>query len=329
MLELTDADAMKLRVALNLKKHFSVSCISEIINYIAKFFEYIAYCAEADLSNPFDCIKIKGKHYYQNHAEPVSETVLKALNSMYMNMPICCQIAFLIILETGVRANEACCITLGELELEDSENPVLNVILRKNSEVRVRSGKPDRVRHRISAELAGLIKEYVEQSDNLRKRINSNAVLVYLPSVYRKGSKRMPVELKSHTLEYWMKKVLLKSGNVSGCTPRQIRAETGRKLFSAGCTPSEVANALGNSPQIANSHYNTMTPEDEADLYSKLYSETIINPEIMQNYELTAETQSNHTELFGKCHAEDSSICKNQNWCENCPQLIKCNKMKD
>lgn len=323
VLELSSAHAMKLRLELNLQKHFSVSCIAEIINYTGNFFEYTAFCADAELNNPFDRIKVKDKHYYQSHTEPVQESTLKILNKAYMQMPICCQIAYLILIETGVRANEACCITLDELELDDIENPVLNVILRKNGKARIRSGQTPRVKHRISFELAEILKKYVEVSKGLREQINSSAVLIYMPATYRKGSKRLPVELKSHTLEYWMKKVCIADGEKSGCTPRQIRAEVGRRLFSAGCTPSEVANTLGNTPGIANMHYNTMTPEDEASLYSKLYSETIINPESVHLVEGLSESCGPHSELYGKCNAEDSSSCKNKNRCEKCSSLIK------
>lgn len=319
VLDCSSAEATKLKLGLTASKKLSVSSAAEIINYISNFYEFTAFSANSTIPNPFNVIHIQGKHYYQDHISPISESTLDALCTSYREMPLHCQLAFLIILETGVRSNEACRITVDELELGDSEHPILNIILKKNNQAKLSNGSLPIVRHSISSQLGNLLKRYVESTQELRNALKSNLVFVYMPETYREGSNHLPLELKTFTLTYWLHRIC----RTPNCTPRHIRAEIGRELFQADFSPSAVANMLGNTSSIATKHYNAMTPSYEAALYSQFYNTTL---KVLSEHETSEVLSGSHFELYGTCNSSES--CKNKNRCEACSQLVTCRDTK-
>ena len=98
---------------------------------------------------------------------------------------------------------------------------------------------------------------------------------------------------------------------------RRVRAEIGRQLFSAGSTPSEVAEFLGNTPVIAEHHYHNLMRADEAALYNTLYDATVV-PSIQPPGSTSAEVPKPTSVLYGSCCSTPCDLPD----CENCPFLI-------
>lgn len=315
------SDATSLRASLTANKSLSVATISEHLYYIAMFFDYIAISHNYTLQNPFRQVSVRSHTQYLNPTSPISPDKLKAILDKFNLMPMHIQIAVLILFETGARANEVCGVTIDEFSIEPDGVPVLKITLRKNRNSRVKNGTAPFVRHRISEYLANLIAHYITDHQNERSAIGTNQLLVYTPAQHRKGSSRSPIVLSSDSLYYWLKKV---SGPEFKCTAREIRAEIGRAAFAEGKSASEVAAKLGNTAQIAEAHYNSMSAQNEAELYDRFYDKIFLFNAGAQD---TRQTTSKSKELYGTCNNSDRSAC-NQNRCETCSQRITCKSLK-
>lgn len=311
------SDAISLRASLTANKSLSVATISEHLYYIAMFFDYIALSHNYALHNPFRQVSVRSHTQYLNPTSPISSTKLKIILDKLALMPMHIQIAILILCETGARANEVCGITTDEFSIEPDGIPVLKITLRKNHNARVKSGTAPFVQHRISEYLANLITRYIAEHQKERSAIGTNQLLVYTPAQHRKGSNRSPVVLSSDSLYYWLKKI---SGSEFKCTAREIRAEIGRAAFAEGKSASEVAAKLGNTAQIAETHYNSLSEQNEAELYDRFYNQIFLFHAGIQN---TRQIASQAKELYGTCNNPDRSTC-NQNRCETCSQRITC-----
>ena len=252
-----------------------------------------------------------------NPTSPISPDELKSLLERLSLMPTYIQIAILILCETGARANEVCGVTIDEFHYECGSTPILDIILRKNRRARANRGAPTFVRHKISDYLAKRIAEYITEHEKERNAIGTKQILVYTPSTRRTGSCRPPVVLSSSSLSYWLKKL---SGSDFECTARIIRAGIGRAAFAEGKSASEVAAKLGNSPQIAESHYNFLSPRSEAELYDRFYDRAFSF--YSDSHGISSFPQESK-ELYGICTSSSHSNC-NQNRCETCPQRITC-----
>lgn len=312
------SDAIAFRAALTSNNKLSVTSISERIYCLASFYDFIALSNNLMKENPFRIARVKSHTQYLNPTNPISHeelrTVLKNLSLMSTHI----QIAILILCETGARANEVCGITINEFHIESNGTPVLTINLRKNRKARAQRGSPTFVRHEISHNLAVLISDYIARHEAERSAINTDCILVYTPSQLRQGTQRPPVVLSSDTLKYWLDKL---AGPDIQCTPRQIRAAIGRAAFATGKNASEVAAKLGNTAQIAETHYNFMLPQEEAELYDKFYDT------IFQFNRLTpsmSRESFGHKELYGTCSNPNCSI-SNKNRCESCSQRFTCN----
>lgn len=311
------SDATSLRAMLTANKSLSVATISEHLCYIAVFFDYIALSYNCDVKNPFRTVSVKSHSQYLNPTTPASLDKLKSIFSRLSAMPPHIQIAILILCETGARANEVCGITTDEFIIESDGSPVLNITLRKNRKSRIKNGTAPFVRHRISEYLAKLITEYIVDHQKERSTIGTNCLLVYTPSQHRKNSNRSPVVLSSDSLYYWLQKL---SGPEFKCTAREIRAEVGRAAFAQEKSASEVAAKLGNTAQIAETHYNSLSAQSEAELYDSFYNKVFLFHAGAQS---TRQPTPKFQELFGTCNNPDRSAC-NQNRCESCSQRITC-----
>lgn len=311
------ADAIFLRASLTADKSLSPTTIARHIDYLAVFYRYVALLHNCTKKNPFDEIRVRSRFQYRNPTNPVSSDSLKVMLGKLVDMPMHIQIAVLILLETGARANEVCGVSISDINVEPDEDPVLMIFLEKNHKAREKSGRTPFVRHRISGYLANLITAYIADHQKERSAIETNKLLVYTPSQYRKGSNKPPVILTPSSLEHWLKKL---SEPEAKCTARKIRAAVGRAAFAKGLSNSEVAAKLGNTPQIAEAHYNYLTPQSEAALYDEFYRKIFL---------AHADTKEDdqkllyRKELYGSCDKIDNSTC-NQNRCETCSQRITC-----
>ena len=313
------SDAISLRASLTANKSLSVATISEHLYYIAMFFDYIALSHNYTLHNPFRQVRVRSHTQYLNPTSPISSAKLKNILDKFALMPMHIQIAILILCETGARVNEVCGITTDEFSIDPDGIPVLKITLRKNHSARVKNRTAPFVQHRISEYLANLITRYIAEHQKERSAIGTNQLLVYIPFQHRQGSNRSPVVLSSDSLYYWLTKM---SGPEFKCTAREIRAEIGRAAFAQGKSASEVAAKLGNTAQIAETHYNSLSEQNEAELYDRFYNQTFLFHASI-SAQNTRQIPSQTKELYGTCNNPDRSAC-NQNRCETCSQRITC-----
>lgn len=311
------SDALSFRAALTADTSLSVATISEHLYYVAIFFDYTSLSQNYTGKNPFRTVSVKSNALSLNPTSPISPDELKSLLERLSLMPTYIQIAILILCETGARANEVCGVTIDEFHYECGSTPILDIILRKNRRARANRGAPTFVRHKISDYLAKRIAEYITEHEKERNAIGTKQILVYTPSTRRTGSCRPPVVLSSSSLSYWLKKL---SGSDFECTARIIRAGIGRAAFAEGKSASEVAAKLGNSPQIAESHYNFLSPRSEAELYDRFYDRAF---SFYSDSHGISSLPQESKELYGICTSSSHSNC-NQNRCETCPQRITC-----
>lgn len=310
-------DALSLRATLTADPSLSIATISEHLLYAATFFDYTALSQNYTGKNPFRTVSVKQNDLSLNPTSPISPDELKSFLGKLSLMPTHIQIAILILCETGARANEVCGITTDEFHYECAGISILDITLRKNRRARTNRGAPTFVRHKISDFLAKRIAKYVTEHQEERATIGTNKILVYTPSQRRSESCRSPVILSSSSLYYWFRKL---SGTDFECTARMIRAEIGHAAFAEGKSASEVAAKLGNSPQIAESHYNYLSPHSEAELYDRFYEKAF---SLHSNSHNMSSLPQESKELYGTCTSSSHSNC-NENRCETCPQRITC-----
>ena len=146
-------------------------------------------------------------------------------------------------------------------------------------------------------------------------------LLVYQPASRRADTKFLPVVLDGDALYYYLSK-LLRGANLytpkglpETASLRSIRAEIGRTLFASGKNANEVSSFLGNSPMVAQTHYDNYRPIDDAKMYDKLWQETIEKG-------IAAHTKQKllpQTVMYGTCNSQKECPGKD---CRKCPSLI-------
>lgn len=98
---------------------------------------------------------------------------------------------------------------------------------------------------------------------------------------------------------------------------RNFRAEMGRLLFAEGKNAQEVSEYLGNSPMVAQTHYDNYLPIDDAKMYDALWQETIEKGIAS----CTKPNVSSHPVMYGTCTSQKECSGKD---CRKCPSLIQC-----
>lgn len=315
--EISYADVLLMRASLVQRRKYSISTLSEILNYMENFYIYTTRIKNIEIDNPFINIRVHQKYLYVKNTKPITKEALNLIYRNYKVLPRSVQVAFFIYLETGARGDDVCAITVSDLK-----DNTLRLNLSKTGVRNRLANKPDFVLHKISPNLVTIINKYIADFEEYREQLKTDLVFVYPRPHQRVDSKRRPSVLSVDTFNYWIKQLLINceayndDGSLETATARQIRAELGRRLFKKGNSASDVANKLGNTPAVAEQSYNNMTLEDECETYNNLYSEHFSDIFETPNKNTSVKKASSKKVMYGDCKNVD--YCTNPNDCQSC-----------
>lgn len=287
---------------LDCHRHCSANHISEVLQMLGRMYHWaVPDCAEED--NPFWCVSIPNKGAFLQTTVPADSASLKLIAEHAEELPEYVQAGNQLLMLMLSRAGDAFSVRVSDLEvLEDG-----------TSLLRYQSGKNQRrMCFHIPATLTERLLAYIRKTESLRERSGSDFILLYEPSGRRDGSECAPRILTYGTYNYYIGKLLERYAAGYGLTTRQIRAEGGRRYHSMGLPSSQVAIALGNTPTVAKRHYRTFSPQDEAEIFHRMYAGafTPVKDEV-------AETVTPHP-MWGSC---GNGTCQERSHCHACPYL--------
>lgn len=237
-------------------------------------------------------------------------------------IPVVAQIGIKISCCTGLRSGSFNELMTSSL-IHRGDKYILRVFLKKTCKYRIKNNLPVFNDYRIPKELGIEIEQFIADTQDLRNMLKKPYLLVYQPASRRADTKFLPVVLDGDALYYYLSK-LLRGANLytpkglpETASLRSIRAEIGRTLFASGKNANEVSSFLGNSPMVAQTHYDNYRPIDDAKMYDKLWQETIEKG-------IAAHTKQKllpQTVMYGTCNSQKECPGKD---CRKCPSLIKC-----
>lgn len=304
----TVADASMIRIRLARDITIAPSTISETMFYLSKLYAFTNNTLENAECNPFGEVRVTKSERFSQHVQPVNATALEAIRRKYKDLPEHVQLAFLVYLYTGARANEVCSIREQDIIKDIEGNTCLKITLFKTS--------GGQVMHIIPDELAAKLRQYALDHRAEQEVLDTDRIFVYT-NHNRNGSERRPLLLTGDNFNYHVNKLLQEHTDMI-CTGRSIRAAVARSLFKAGNSASQVAKKLGNTATIASEHYNTMTAEESSEQYHDFYE--------IEYGHLSAieEKKSAYVEVdYGHCKMPNSN-CNKTNVCATCSQRIVC-----
>lgn len=164
---------------------------------------------------------------------------------------------------------------------------------------------------------------YIDDTQELRAKLDKPYLLVYQPIYRRTDTNLQPIILSAESVGYYMTKILQEANiQTSDGVPekvsfRRFRAEIGRVLFASGKSAKEVSEYLGNSPIVAQTHYDNYLPIDDAKMYDALWQETIEKGIAS----CTKPSVSSRPVMYGTCTSQKECSGKD---CRKCPSLIQC-----
>lgn len=253
---------------------------------------------------------------------PLSAQAKAAIMQALHELPLAVQIGIKISCCTGLRAGSFNSLTEASVVFRNGK-ALIRVFLKKTYKYRVRNNLPAYVDYFLPKELCDELKSFIEETRSLRSELDKPLLLVYHPINWRTDTYRKPRAVSADTVGYYMSRILAEAhvetleGLPERASLRSVRAEIGRSLFSEGKNAQEVSEYLGNSPMVAQTHYDNYLPIDDAKMYDVLWQETIekgiaacSKPKIVP-----------HPVMYGTCVSQKECSGKD---CRKCPSLIQC-----
>lgn len=283
------------------------------------FYNYITGMQNDNPQSPFYKVQLPAS--LPNPTTPLSKEARDAIMRALNKLPGEVQLGIKIISCTGIRSGSLAELTTNSL-IHRGDECVLRVFLRKTYKYRIKNGLPTYIDYSIPQELGKEIEQFIQNTQKLREEFDRPYLLVYQPVYRRNDTNLHPFVLNGRSLGDAMTKILndaqikTSEGILESASLRSVRAEVGRMLFAQGNDAEKVAAYLGNSPMVAQSHYDTYKPIDDAKMYDTLYQQTI-ETNIAQH----PNNRKPHTVMYGTCTS--TKECKGKD-CRNCPALIQC-----
>ena len=257
-----------------------------------------------------------------NPTNPISKEGKEAIFQGFCKLPRVVQIGIKIACCTGIRSGSFAELMTHSL-IHQGEQFYLRVFLKKTYKYRIKNGLPTYIDYSIPKEFGEEIEQFISDTQDLRDRLEKPYLLIYQPNYRRRETSLPPMVLSGQSLADDMTKILdaaqiyTDDGIPERTSLRNFRAEMGRLLFANGKSAQEVSEYLGNSPMVAQTHYDNYLPIDDAQMYDKLWQETIEKG-------ITAHTKQKlppQTVMYGTCNSQKECPGKD---CRKCPSLIKC-----
>lgn len=299
---------------------YSHKTITRCLSSLRLFYKFTS---EIKNDNPLSAFyKVQFPVPIINPTSPMSQQVRAAILQRLYTLPPVAQIGIKIACCTGLRAS-----SFGELLtsslINHGEKYTLRVFLKKTFKYRIKNGLPTFIDYRIPKELGIEIEQYIANTQNLRTLLNKPYLFVYQPAFRRSDTYLLPIVFNSDGLAYYLTKLLNEAnlytptGLPEKVSLRSIRAEMGRTLFASGKNATEVSAFLGNSPIVAQTHYDNYLPLDDAKMYDELWKGTI-----EKGIASCSKPQmAPHPVMYGTCTSQKDCSGKD---CRKCPSLIQC-----
>lgn len=318
--ELTKFDIQLLLSCFFQNTSYSYKTIIHCIKSLRLFYKFITCIENSSPSSAF--YKIQFPSSPNNLTIPMSPQAKDALLRKLSELPPVVQIGIKIACCTGLRSG-----SFGELMTSSLTHTdggyTLRVFLKKTYKYQIKNNLPTFIDYSIPNELGIEIEKFIADTQSLRVMLNKPYLLVYQPMSRRSDTSRLPTVFSGDSLSYYASKLLREAhlytsdGSPEKLSLRRIRAEMGRFLFASGKNANEVSGFLGNSPIIAQTHYDNYLPIDDAKMYDALWQETIekgiascAKPNVSPN-----------PVMYGTCISQKECSGKD---CRKCPSLIQC-----
>jgi len=261
---------------------------------------------------------------------------LRTIEDKIALLPMCFRLVFCVAILTGARALSICSLTTNALVKEDGVY-YLNIFHSKTSITHTNKNRPNLTKHQVDQDFAVSLLKFISDTEDLRRQFDEPYIFVYQTPTLREGSQRKPKVLTHSAFTSQIDKLLTgvplfnADGTPVRCNFKSIRAAVGHALFLKGNTANDVARMLGNTPQVAATHYNTMSAREEAALYNQHYNAAFAGArkqiETRHNsfaniLNLPSDSPSRPV-MYGNCESDKFEHC-NKNDCNNCRQRIVC-----
>lgn len=320
IVSLTSSDVKILLSYLIQSSEFAYTTIKKRILLLGKFYAYITGIEPTNPASAF--YKLKLPVGESIHTTPISKAAKECIIKEVSTAPPVYSVGIKIAFATGMRDGTFDTLTTDSLVYTQGHY-VIRYFLKKTYKYRIENGLPVYNECQIPDELAMEIKEFINQTKDLRSQLNKPYLLVYQELNRRTGTHLPPRVLNGSGLQYFICNMLSKAnirdedGIIDRESLRSIRAEIGRALFASGKSAEEVSSFLGNSPVVASQSYNQCYPTDEARKYNSFYKETL-EKSVLSSSSIGSEKQNNMV-MFGTCSSD--KICKGKD-CRTCPERI-------
>lgn len=299
------------------------------------FYRYIADQQGIVGKNPFEYVRFPKKGE-SKHKPPITKEALIAIEERITQLPMCYRLAFCVAVFTAARASSICSLTPDAII---KENGMFYLVINhhKTAITHTTHNRPTTTKYTIDQDFAIALQKFINETEDLRKQLGTPYIFVYQNTNFRNGSERKPSVIThsefSRRLCALLDDIPLfhTDGTPVRCNFMSIRAEVGRAMFAQGKTADDVARMLGNTPQVAATHYNTMDAHEEANLYNEHYNAAFANmrAQIEMRHNVSAYAASSPAKsssrpvMYGTCGSDNNKYC-NSNECDRCRQRIVC-----
>ena len=317
---LTNFDIQLLLSYFTQNTNYNYKTIIHCLMSLRLFYRFITCVENNSPSSAF--YKIKLQSSLTHPTIPMSSQAKDAVLQRLSELPSVTQIGIKIACCTGLRSGSFGKLLASSLTYADGKY-TLRVFLKKTYKYRIKNNLPAFIDYAIPNKLGIEIKQFIADTQNLRIMLNKPYLLVYQPASRRSDTSRLPIVFSGDSLAYYSSKLLMEAqlhnsdGFPEKLSLRNIRAEMGRSLFASGKSASEVSSFLGNSPIVAQTHYNNCFPTDDAKMYDSLWQETIEKGIAAYSKPKIAP----HSVMYGTCISQKECSGKD---CRKCPSLIQC-----
>lgn len=300
--------------------NYSYTTIRRYIFNFRLFYRFTTCIDDNNPSSPF--YKLVFPAFSANPTPPLSQQAKDTIIRELSCLPLVIQIGIKISCCTGLRSGSFNMLSVSSLIHRDGKY-VLRVFLKKTYKYRIKNGLPTYIDYEIPQELGVQLDSYICDTQELRAKLDKPYLLVYQPAYRRSDTSLQPFTLSAESVGYYMTRILQKAhvqttdGLLERVTLRRLRAEIGRILFASGKSAKEVSDYLGNSPMVAQTHYDNYLPIDDAKMYDTLWQETIEKGIASCSKPKIAP----HPVMYGACTAQKECSGKD---CRKCPSLIQC-----
>lgn len=300
--------------------NYSYTTIRRYIFNFRLFYRFTTRIDDSNPSSPF--YKLVFPAFPANPTQPISQQAKDAIIQELSCLPTVIQIGIKILCCTGLRSSSFNMLSVSSL-IHHNGKYVLRVFLKKTYKYRIKNGLPTYIDYEIPQELGVQLDSYIDDTQELRAKLDKPYLLVYQPIYRRTDTNLQPIILSAESVGYYMTKILQEANiQTSDGVPekvsfRRFRAEIGRVLFASGKSAKEVSEYLGNSPIVAQTHYDNYLPIDDAKMYDALWQETIEKGIAS----CTKPSVSSLPVMYGKCVSQKECSGKD---CRKCPSLIQC-----